>query len=67
MNEELEKINGSMFRKRDGSDLIKRIYITDWDGAFLLSIALNKGGEYSYAVTNEEVDDLVKNCLHPNN
>lgn len=66
MNEEMAKLNGSEYRKCDGSEVIKRIYLTDWDGAFLLSVALNSGGEYVYAVTNEEVDNLVKYCIHPN-
>jgi hypothetical protein len=66
MNEEMAKLNGSMYREEEGSDLIKRVYLTDWDGAFLLSVALKTGGEYSYAVTNEEVDELLKNCIHPN-
>ena len=66
MNDELSKINGEEFRKGDGSDLIKRIYLTDWDGSFLLSLALNKGGEFTYAVTSEEVDQLIINCIHPN-
>ncbi|MCY1151042.1 MAG: hypothetical protein PQJ49_12340 [Sphaerochaetaceae bacterium] len=66
MNDELAKLNEYEFRKGNSSDVIKRIYLTDWDGAFLLSLALNSGGEYKFAVTNEEVDSLVINCIHPN-
>jgi hypothetical protein len=65
MNEKVAKLNETRFRKGDGSDVLKRIYLTDWDGAFLLSIALTTGGEFTYAVTNKEVDDLLKNCMHP--
>jgi hypothetical protein len=67
MNEMLAKLNGGNPRKGDGSDLVRQIYLTDWDGAFLLSIALNQGGEVSYAVSNADVDNLLKNSMHPVN
>ena len=67
MNEMLGKLNGGIQREVDGSDIIRQIYLTDWDGAFLLSIALNNGGEKSYAIKNEDVDNLLKNCMHPIN
>lgn len=65
MNEEMAKLNGSRYRRNGDSDVIKRVYLTDWDGAFLLSVPLNSGEEYVYAVTKEEVDELVMNCMHP--
>jgi hypothetical protein len=66
MNEEMVKLNGSKHRKKNHSDVIKHLYLTDWDGAFLLSVVLNQGGEYLYAVSNEEVNSLLENCMHPN-
>ncbi len=65
MNEEMAKLNGSKYRRNDASAIIKRVYLTDWDGDFLLSVSLNSGGEYTYAVTGKEVDELVMNCMHP--
>lgn len=66
MNEEMVKLNGSRHRKKNHSDVIKHLYLNDWDGSFLLSIVLNQGGEYLYAVSNEEVHSLLEHCMHPN-
>lgn len=65
MGEKLIAINKNERRSMDETDVIRHIYLTDWDNAFLLSIVLNDGGEMFYQVTNEEVDALLKNCIHP--
>jgi hypothetical protein len=66
MNEMLARINGSPYRQNENGNGIKRIYLTDWDGIFLLSVTMIHGSEYLYSVTSEEVEYLLSNCRHPN-
>ena len=65
MNDKIRKINKHEFYSYMGDGVLKRITLNDCGERFVMVLELTDAPDKLLAVTADEVERLLNNCMHP--